>query len=111
MKNNLKVVNIVMTGKIPINRTLSVKDYDNLINKFNWFEVSRGENLASRFSKRFNIRKTKEISVCHKEKQPYVTLFHLGGIIMVGLKTKKEGHQIYDLVIKELKKVCPKKLK
>ena len=113
MENNLKICNIVMSGRIPLieGRRISVKDYTKLIMDFEWREISMGENLASRFSKNFYIRKKKEMSVHHKEKAPYVTLFHLGGIIIVGLKSKAEGNFVYDLVMKELKKVCPKKLK
>lgn len=111
MKNNLKISNIVMSGRIPINRRLSVEDYEKLINNFNWNVVECGENMPSRYSKKFFIRDKKEMSVHNREKAPYVTLFHLGGIIIVGLKSKKEGNIVYDLVIKELKKVCPKKLK
>lgn len=99
-----------MSGKIPLNRMLSVKDYDNLINKFNWMYIERGENASPRYSKKFYIRKKKEVSVHNKEKAPYVTLFHKGGIIIVGLKSRKEGNQVYDLVISELKKICPEKL-
>ena len=110
MKNNLKISNIVMSGKVPLNRKISIKDYQKLIDKFDWQEICCGENMPSRYSKKFYIRDKKEISVHNKEKQPYVTFFHLGGIIIVGLKSKKEGNIIYDLVIKELKKVCPKKL-
>ena len=110
MKNNLKIKNIVMSGRIPLKRHLSIKDFTKLIYDHGWFEVSIGENLASKFSKRFYIREKKEISVHHKEKAPYVTLFHKGGIILVGLKSKKEGDLVYDLVLRELKKVCPKKL-
>jgi len=111
MKTNLKVSNIVMTGRIPLNRMLSIKDYNKLIYRFNWIPVEAGENLPTRYSKKFYIRKKTEISVHNKKKAPYVTLFHKGGIIIVGLKTKKEGYEIYDLVLSELNKVCRGKLK
>ncbi len=100
-----------MSGRVPLNGKLNVKDYEKLVYKLNWEEVCYGENFATRFSKRFYIRKKKEFSVHNKEKAPYVTLFHLGGIIIVGLKSKKEGNVVYDLVIQDLKKVCKNKLK
>lgn len=105
MKNNLKISNIVMSGRIPIlKERISMKQFDKLITKCDWMEVSMGENYSSRFSKRFP-RNKKEISVRLKVKGPYVTIFALGGIIIVGLKSKKEANEIYDLVIKDLKKV------
>lgn len=111
MKNNLKVTNLCMSGRINLKRKISVKDYQNLINKCNWDEVVISENFPYRYSKRFNIRKNQELTVHHKVKMPYVTLFHLGGVIIVGLKNKKEGDTVYDLVIKDLKKVTKGLLK
>ena len=100
-----------MSGKIPLKRKVSVKDYQNLINKCNWNEIVFGENFSYRYSKQYNVRKKQEMSVHHKIKMPYVTLYHLGGIIIVGLKNKKEGHIVYDLVIKDLKKISNNLLK
>lgn len=112
MKNNLKIANIVMSGRIPLKKErIGIKDFILLINKCDWMDMSLGENYGSRFSKKFYIRKQKEMSVRNKEKQPYVTLFNLGGIIIVGLRSKKEGDEVYDLVIKDIKKCCPKILK
>ncbi len=112
MKNNLKISNIVMSGRIPLKKErISAKQFDLLIEKYGWSEVSFGENYGSRFSKKFHIREKKEMSVHNKEKQPYVTIFALGGIIIVGLKSKKEADVVYDLVIKDIKKACPKILK
>lgn len=112
MKNNLKISNIVMSGRIPLKKErISVKAFDTLIQKCGWMEMSIGENYAPRFSKKFYIREKKEMSVHNKEKQPYVTIFALGGIIIVGLKSKREGDIVYDLVIKDIKKFCPSILK
>ena len=109
MKNNLRTVNVIVSGRIPLKENLSIKDYKKLVDRFNWnfFETNVG---TPRYSKRFYIRDKEEISVRHQKKAPYVTLFHKGGIIMVGLKNKKEADIIYDLIINELKKVCPMKL-
>ena len=106
MENNLKISNIVMSGRIPIEKErISVKQFDFLIENCGWVDVSIGENYGSRFSKKFFIRKKKEMSVHHKEKAPHVTIFPLGGIILVGLKNRKEANQVYDLVIKDFQKV------
>lgn len=104
MKNNLKVANVVMSGKIPLNKKITFDQFERLIEKFGWEEVSPGENYSSRFSKTFCVRKQKELSVRSKIKNPYCTIFALGGIIIVGLKSKKEGNIVYDLVIEDLKK-------
>lgn len=97
-----------MSGRIPLKKErISNKIFDLLITRCNWIDVAMGENYGSRFSKKFYIRKEKEMNVHNKEKQPYVTIFALGGIIIVGLKSKEEGDQVYELVIKDIKKVCP----
>ena len=101
-----------MSGRIPLKKKrISTKAFDLLIKRCNWMDMSLGENYGSRFSKKFYIRKKKEMSVNHKEKQPYVTIFALGGIIIVGLKNRKEANQVYELVIKDIKKVCKDTLK
>ena len=101
-----------MSGRIPLKKErISVKQFDLLIQEYGWMDMSLGENYGSRFSKKFYIREKKEMSVHNKEKQPYVTIFALGGIIIVGLKSRKEADQVYDLVIKDIKKACPKILK
>lgn len=105
MKNNLKITNICMSGRLPLKKKrVSTDQFCKLINNCEWFDVGLGENYAPRFSKKFLIRKKKEMSVHNKEKGPYVTIFALGGIIIVGLKSKAEGKRVYDLVIKDLKK-------
>lgn len=112
MKNNLKVRNIVMSGRIPLNKErISVKIFDLMIQKCGWMDMSLGENYGSRFSKKFYIRKKKELSVHGKEKQPYCTIFALGGIIIVGLKNKQEANIIYKLVLKDIKSVSKNLLK
>ena len=101
-----------MSGRIPLSKErISVKIFDMMIQKCGWMDMSMGENYGSRFSKKFYIRTNPEMSVHNKEKQPYVTIFALGGIIIVGLRNRKEADKVYDLVIKDIGKVCPKILK
>ena len=105
MKNNLKISNLVMSGRLPIkNKRINIDEFSRLIVDSEWIDVCVGENYSSRFSKKFYIRNKIEMSVHHKEKAPYVTIFALGGIIIVGLKSKKEANIIYDMVIEDLKK-------
>jgi len=103
MKNNLKVVNMIVSGKIPIKRRFNQKDVSKLINNANWFSPRRDDIL---FSKQFNYRKIKILNVHKKQKNPYVTLWYSGAIVIVGLKNRKEANDIYELVIKDIKKCC-----
>ena len=104
MKSNLKVVNLIVSGKIPLKRKLKVNEFDKLILKCGWF-LPREKMIL--LSKQFNYRKKVELNVHKKQKNPYVTIWFSGAIIIVGLKNKKEASDIYDLVIKDIKKCCP----
>jgi len=102
MKNNLEIKNIVMFGKFKLKRRISTEDQNRLINKCNWFGP-REDNLL--ISKVYEIRNIGEKNVHNRQKNPYVTLWCSGSIGIVGLKTTKEGDLIWDLVVKDLKKI------
>ena len=103
MKNNLKVVNMIVSGKLLIKRRLSNKDAEKLINQCNWF-LPREDNIM--LSKQFNYRKDGKLNVHKKQKNPYVTVWFSGAIVIVGLRNRKEANDIYDLVVKDIKKCC-----
>jgi len=109
MKNNLKISNIVFTGRLPFKRKLKREEIDKLIIKFNWFYIN--EEISPILSKKIKIREKREFSVQRKEKQPHVSIWSSGAINIVGVVSRKEANQVYDLVIKDLKKVCPENLK
>jgi len=101
MKNNLKIVNMIVSGKIPLKKRMTTKDQSNIIMKCDWF--SPRENMTM-ISKQFDYRKKKMLNVHKKQKNPYVTVWCSGAIVIVGLKNRKEANDIHDLVIKDLKK-------
>jgi len=104
MKNNLKVSNMIMSGRIPVKRKFKIEEVNKLINRLNWF-LPREDNIM--FSKQFKYRKKVELNVHKQQKNPYVSIWYSGAIVIVGLRSKKEGNEIYDLVIKDLKQICP----
>ncbi len=106
MKNNLKIVNLIVSGKIPIKKRFTNNQVADLINKCGWFSP-REDNIL--FSKQFDYRKP-QMNVHKKQKNPYVTIWFSGAIVIVGLRSKKEANDIYDLVINDLNKI-KKKLK
>ncbi len=101
MKNNLKIVNMVLTTRLPFSRKLNIKDIKKLINKFGYMGVN--EECSPIYCKRVKIREKIELSIHKKEKQPYVSLWCSGALIIVGVRSKKEASQVYDIVINELK--------
>lgn len=103
MMNNLRVCNLIVSGKLPIKKDkITQKQVDELIFKCGWF-LPREDNIM--FSKQYNYRKKGILNVHKKQKNPYVTVWFSGSIVIVGLKSRKEGNDIYDLVIKDFKKI------
>lgn len=100
-KNNLRIVNLIVSGKLPIKERFTDKEVNKLIMNHNWFSP-REDNIL--FSKQFNYRK-KELNVHDQQKNPYVTIWFSGAIVIVGLRSKKEANEIYDLVLKDLNKI------
>lgn len=100
MKNNLRIVNMIVSGKIPLKKRMTTKNQSDMIMRCDWF--SPREDMIM-ISKQFNYRKKKILNVHKKQKNPYVTIWCSGAIVIVGLKNRKEANDIYDLVIKNLK--------
>lgn len=104
----LYVSNMVVTGKIKLNRLISVDEGNKLVNLFNWMWIN--EECSPILSKTIRLRKEERISVQNKIKQPYVSIWTSGAINIVGVISMKEAKQVYEIVLKDLRKVCPKKL-
>lgn len=102
MENNLKVSNMVFTGRLPFKRKLKTEETHKLVTNFDYFCVN--EECSPIFGKRIKIREKISYSVHHKEKQPYVSIWCSGAIIITGVVSKNEANKIYDIVISELKK-------
>lgn len=109
MKNNLRVSNIVMTGRIPLKSKISQEEANKLIERFDYVCVN--EENSPILSKRIKLRERVEFSVHGKEKQPFVSVWHSGAINIVGVVSRQEANKVYEIVLNELKRVCPKKLK
>lgn len=68
IKNNLRISNMVMTGRMPFRRKLSLEEYNRFIERFNWISVN--DECSPILSKRVPIRNKIEKSIHGKEKQP-----------------------------------------
>ncbi len=99
---------MIVSGRIPVKRRFKIVEVDKLINRLNWFSPREDQIM---FSKQFKYRKKVELNVHKKQKNPYVTVWYSGAIVIVGLRNRKEANDIYDLVIKDLKQICPSILK
>lgn len=107
--NNLRISNIVFTGKMPFTYKLKHEEVKRLILEAGYFGVN--EEISPIFSKRVKIRDKIKLSVQGKEKQPYVSIWTSGAINIVGVINRKEANQVYDIVLKDIKKYCKRVLK
>ena len=105
----LYISNMVVTGKIKLNKLISTEQGNTLMRKFGWMWIN--EECSPILSKTIQLRKDNKMSIHHKIKQPYVSIWTSGAINIVGVTSMKEAKKVYDLVLKDLKKVCPAKLK
>ena len=99
---------MVVTGKIGLNKLISVEEGNKLINNFGWMWIN--EECSPIIAKTIQLRKENNLSTHHKIKQPYVSIWTSGAINIVGVVSMKEAKQVYNLVLNDLKRVIPKKI-
>jgi len=108
-KNNLRISNMVFTGKLPFVKKFNEAERERLINKADFMIVN--EENSPILSKRIPLRKNPKLSVHNKEKQPYVSIWYTGAINIVGVISRKEADEVYEIVLKDIKRVCRRVLR
>lgn len=109
MKNNLRISNIVLTGKLPFKKKLNETEVNRLILKGEWIAINEDNSLI--LMKRFPVRKKKELSVHNKIKGVTGFIWTTGSINITGAISREEGNKVYDLTMADLKKYCKRVLK
>jgi len=102
MKNNLRVSNMVMTGRIPFKRKLKLDETNKLIQRLNWIIIN--EECSPILQKKI-LRGETKLSVHHKEKGMLLCLWASGAVNITGIITRKEGNKGYEKIISDLRKV------
>lgn len=98
--NNLKVVNMVVTGKMPLTKKLSFID---VVKRSNWIWQIINEELCPILSTKFFKSKV------HKKGETIsINIWYTGAINIVGVKSLQEAKKYYQLTIDELKSLFPK---
>ncbi len=107
MKNNLRISNMIFTGRIWEGVKLNPKEVRRLIQngKLDWMIVN--EEISPMISAHIP-RPKKEIGVRGKLKCFYVTIWTSGFINIVGVRSRKEADFVYSKVLRDLKKLCPR---
>lgn len=108
MKNNLRISNMVFTGKMPFKRKLREIETERLTMKAEYIVIN--EETSPIFMKKMHIRKNPKLSVHKTIKQPCAFIWTSGSINITGLLNRKEADQVYDLVMKDIKKYCKRVL-
>ena len=104
MKNNLRISNIVFTGKMPFKKKYNEEEKKRLCERAGYIVVN--EENSPILSKSVPIRNKEELSVHGKVKQPYVSIWFSGAINIVGVISVKEANKVYEIVMKDIKKYC-----
>ena len=109
MKNNLRITNMIFTGRIWEGKKLIHKEVSKLIKKgaISWMMVN--EDISPIISA-YITKPKKELNVHRKFKCFYVSIWTSGAINIVGVRSRKEANYVYDLVVKDIKRLCPRVL-
>lgn len=102
---NMKVINMVVNGKIPFKRFLSVDEVNKLVEngKLEWGITNQDSSpmLIARISlDGFNKLK--------KQRTGTITLWHSGSFNLAGVNKRSEAKKCYEEVIEDLIKLTPR---
>ena len=101
MNPNLRVTNMVVSGKIPTKKKL---DYGFIIERSKFLWLLRNEDMSPILSVRFE-RESKEKNVHKKTKSVYISLWPSGAINLVGVRSLQEAKKFYEKITKELLRI------
>jgi hypothetical protein len=106
MTNNLKITNMTLTGSMPFDYKLNEKEINKLVleGELRWINMEKPMLLSIEIKK-------EGINAHGKEKRVHVSVWPTGSITIVGATKKKEAEEIYEKVLYEIKKLCPRVLK
>lgn len=105
MRNNLRISNMIFTGRMWDGVKLKEEEIKRLIRKgeLNWMIIN--EDISPILSAYIE-RPKKEIGNHGQRKCFYVSIWTSGAINIVGVRSRKEANYVYNLVMKDIKKFC-----
>jgi TATA-box binding protein (TBP) (component of TFIID and TFIIIB) len=104
-KPDMKIINMVVNGKMPFERSLKFEEIEDVIEKgiLDWGIVNQETSpmlIATVFLEGFN--------KSNKQRKATMTLWHSGSFNLAGVKKRKEINECYEKILGELKKITPK---
>ena len=105
---NLKISNIVFSGRMPFKHKLNYKEVSKLIlnSKLNWSLINEEISpIIRRYVEKENI-------TVHKKKgNAHISLWTSGAIVITGVTTTEEAIRFYKETLKDINKFCKRVLK
>ena len=102
-KENLRISNVVCTGKLPFNKKIN---FAKIVKKSNFDWVIVNEEICP-ILQVFFLRKEKDLNVHIKRKRICISIWYSGAVNIVGVLSLAEAQKYYDKVTIEIKKICP----
>jgi len=108
MKRPIKISNMVVTCKMPFKHKLKEKEVRRFINlsRFIWNVINEETSpiIMAHIEK-------PGITVHHTNKNACISLWTSGSMNITGIQSLKEAEDLYDKILKEIKKLCPRIMK
>jgi len=109
LNKNLKISNMVISGRMPFKHKLKYKEICNIIRKsdLNWSIINEEISpIIRRFAEKSNY-----ITVRKKKGNQHVSIWTSGAIVITGITTKSEANFLYKQTLEDLIKLCPRVFK
>lgn len=104
-KPDMKIINMVMNGKMPFERSLGFEEINKIIEKgtLDWSIINQETSpmLIARME-------LEGFNKMNKQRTATITLWHSGSFNLAGVKKRNEAKECYELIIGELIKLVPK---
>jgi len=104
---DLRIVNIICSGRLPIKKKL---DFKKIIQKSKFIWQVCNEEISPILSTRFYRTDEERLNVQKKKKSIYVSVWYSGAINIVGVLSLEEAEKYYNKVVSELKRILGENL-
>ena len=106
MKNNLRITNVVCTGRLPkgiIPKGKKHLDNDIILKKSKYYCQINNEEICPILA--FKFPRENGLTVHHKKKSICVSIWSSGSANIVGVLSLEEAQEYYDKVVNEIKRI------
>jgi hypothetical protein len=107
MEDNLRIVNMTVSGKMPFTSKMKLEEVHRLIEKgkLGWDIKDETHGILSFYTEKEGKNSRGE------NKTGYTSMWSTGTITISGITKEEEADEIYKKVLKEIKRLCPRVMK